>query len=87
MSGIARTVTKMHRNMTAAATKYIVLHPKYSPTMPLTTLEPRMPVSSPLSIRPTLRALFSGKENWETSGMNIWGVTEQMPVTNEAARI
>ena len=63
----------------------MVRQPKYSPTIPLMTRDPKMPVSRPLNISPTLRALFSGSENCDTKGMKIWGITEQTPVTSEAA--
>ena len=46
-----------------------------------------MPVSSPDTTIPTFLPLFSGRENWEAIGMNICGITEQMPVRSEAHRM
>ena len=63
----------------------MVRQPQYSPTIPLITRDPRIPASSPLTSIPTLRALFCGSENCETIGMKICGMTEQTPVTSEAA--
>lgn len=59
----------------------------YSPTMPLTTREARIPVSSPERIIPTFFPLVSGVEYCAARGMNIWGITEQAPVSREANSI
>ena len=67
------------------AMKYIVRHPQSSPTAPLITLDTSMPESSPESIIPTLRSLFTGSEYCAVSGTNNCGITEQAPVTIDAA--
>ena len=43
-----------------------------------------MPMSSPLTSMPMLRALCSGREHCAAMGINICGMTEQIPVSNEA---
>lgn len=41
-------------------------------------------VSRPDMTMPTLRPLFSGRENWEAIGTKICGIMEQIPVMSEA---
>ena len=54
-----------------AAIKNMARHPKYSPTIPLNTLEAKMPVNNPDMIIPTFRPLFLGVEYWAAIGTNI----------------
>ena len=65
----------------------MVLHPQYSPTIPLTTREPKIPVSSPLTNIPIFCDFFSGWENCAAMGIKICGITEQIPVIKDTAKV
>ena len=84
MSGSTRMMMMTHITIIPAATKKMNRHPKYSPIIPLTTREARIPVSNPDTIIPTL---VSGVENWAAMGIKICGITEQMPVSREANKM
>lgn len=87
MSGSTFNTTIAHSNIIPAAMKYISRQPSTSPTNPLTTRDASIPVSNPEMTTPTFRPLFSGRENCEAIGTNIWGIMEQMPVMSDAAQM
>ncbi len=87
MSGSTFNTTMAHSNIIPAAMKYISRQPSTSPTNPLTTRDASIPVSNPEMTTPTFRPLFSGRENCEAIGTNIWGIMEQMPVMSDAAQM
>ena len=80
ISGSTRMIMMRHITIIPAATKKINRHPKYSPTIPLTTREAKIPVSNPDTIMPTFLPLVLGVENCAAMGIKICGITEQMPV-------
>lgn len=84
ISGSTRMIMMRHITIIPAATKKINRHPKYSPTIPLTTREAKIPVSNPDTIMPTFLPLVLGVENCAAMGIKICGITEQMPVSREA---
>ena len=87
MSGSTRMMMMTHITIIPAATKKMNRHPKYSPIIPLTTREARIPVSYPDTIIPTFFPVVSGVENWAAMGIKICGITEQMPVSREANKM
>ena len=87
MSGSTFNTTIAHSNIIPAAMKYISRQPSTSPTNPLTTRDASIPVSNHEMTTPTFRPLFSGRENCEAIGTNIWGIMEQMPVMSDAAQM
>ena len=87
MSGSTLRVMAAQTIIKAAAMKYMARQPSQSPTKPEMTREARMPVKRPDMTMPTLRLLCSGRENCEAMGTKICGMTEQIPVTSEAAQM
>ena len=87
ISGSTRMIMMRHITIIPAATKKINRHPKYSPTIPLTTREAKIPVSNPDTIMPTFLPLVLGVENCAAMGIKICGITEQMPVSREANKM
>ena len=61
-----------HITIIPAATKKINRHPKYSPTIPLTTREAKIPVSNPDTIMPTFLPLVWGGELCSYGDKDLW---------------
>ena len=87
MSGRTFRTIMAHSSIMPAAMKYISRQPNASPINPLITREASMPVSKPEMTTPTLRPLFSGRENCEAIGTKICGIMEQIPVMSEAPQM
>ena len=67
--------------------KNISRQPNHSPTYPLTTLDARMPVSSPDKTMPIFLLLFFCSEYCPAIGMKNCGITELAPNNSEAPQI
>lgn len=73
MSGSTRMMMMTHITIIPAATKKMNRHPKYSPIIPLTTREARIPVSNPDTIIPTFFSLGFGSGKLGSYGdKDLW---------------
>ena len=73
ISGSTRMIMMRHITIIPAATKKINRHPKYSPTIPLTTREAKIPVSNPDTNHAYISSFGFGVENCAANGdKDLW---------------
>jgi hypothetical protein len=67
-----------------AATQNMPRQPSQAPTNPLSVLDSRIPISSPLMIDPITLPVLDGSDRWAARGRINWGMTDVAPISTLA---